>query len=91
MDLSIETSDFKFSLDRIGLAFINIFMANRLKISVKEGICYLTKKEIQMLIKYLKEQQSEFRNQKYFSRVVDNFTSMEMLIQGKEKAKFYFW
>lgn len=91
MDLSIETYDFKFSLDGIGLAFVSIFMTNTLKISVKEGIYYLTKKEIQMLIKYLKEQQSEFRNQKYFSRVVDNFTSMEMLMIGKEKAKFYFW
>lgn len=87
MDLSIETSDFKFSLDGIGLAFVSIFMANRLKISVKEGIYYLTKKEIQMLIEYLKEQQDEFKNQKYFSRIVDNFTSMEMLMEGKEKAK----
>lgn len=91
MDLSVETSNFKFSLDGIGLAFVSIFMTNTLKMPVKEGIYYLTKKEIQMLIKYLKEQRSEFRNQKYFSRVVDNFTSMEMLMVGKEKERFYFW
>lgn len=91
MDLSIETSDFKFSLDGIGLAFVSIFMRNTLKMYVKEGTYYLTKKEVQIFITYLKTQQSEFKNQNYYTSILDKFESMEMLMQGKEKAKFYFW
>lgn len=91
MDLRIETHDFRFCLDGIGLAFVSIFMRNTLKTFVEAGIYYLTKKEIQMLIKYLKEQKLKFRNQNYYSHIIDNFTSMEMLMEVKEKAKFIFW
>ena len=91
MDLIIETSDYVFSLDGMGLAFVSIFMANTLKVYVKEGTYHLTKKEIQMLIEYLEKQQLEFQNQNYFVSILDKFKSMEMLMEGKEKAKFTFW
>lgn len=91
MDLVIETSDYIFSLDGIGLTFIDIFMMNTLNISIKEGTYYLTKKEIQKLINYLEDNKDEFKNQIYFTSILDKFKSMEMLMKTNEKVKFLFW
>ena len=42
MDLRVETADYLFYLDGVGLSFVSIFMEKFLKTSVKEGNLILT-------------------------------------------------
>ena len=85
MDLTVETKQFVFSASS-GFDYIVIFICNQLKESPDFGSYhYMTKKEMQSLIQYMKD------NGKEESWIVDNLTKMEMLMQGKEKAEFRFW
>lgn len=92
MDLIIETKDYRFSLDGIELSLVIIFMRQYLKTSVTTGTYWLTKKEIIKLIKYIEENQSVFiYHPNNYIFLIDRFKAMEILMSGKEKAKFYFW
>ena len=88
MDLTVETKQYKFSASS-GFDYIVIYLCNNLKKSPNIGSCYfLTKKEIQVLIEYLKKDNyGDGRD----SWIVDRLSNMEMLMEGKEKATFRFW
>lgn len=85
MDLTVETKQYKFSASS-GFDYIVIYICNRHKESPDFGSKhYITKKEVQNLIQYMKD------NGKEDSWITDALTNMEMLMEGKEKAEFRFW
>ena len=51
---------------------------------------YLTKKEVKALIEYLKENVPAEQAKRY-ERLLDSLNSMEMLMEGKQKAEFHVW
>ena len=92
MDLVVTTKDYCFSLDGVELSLVIIFMEQYLKTCVTTGTYWLTKKEIVQLIKYIEDNQSAFElHPNNYTFLIDRFKSMEMLMSGEEKAKFYFW
>lgn len=88
MDLTVETKQYRFSASS-SFDYIVLFLINNLKKSVYMGAYYsLTRKEVHELIKYLK--QNNYGDGRDFW-IVDRLTSMETLMEGKEKATFSFW
>lgn len=88
MDLTVETRQYRFSASS-AFDYITLFLINNLKKSVYMGAYYsLTKREVQDLIEYLK--QNNYGDGRDFW-IVDCLTSMEMLMEGKERATFHFW
>lgn len=88
MDLTVETKQYKFSASS-SFDYIVIFFANNLKRKPYMGSYHdLTRKEVRELIEYLK--QNNYGDGRDFW-IVDSLTSMEMLMEGKEKATFHFW
>ena len=84
MDLTVETKQYKFSVS-CGFDFIAIYICNNLKECPDFGSKhYLTKKEVQNLIQYMKVNCDD-------SWIIDALANMEMLMEGKEKAEFRFW
>lgn len=89
MGLTVETKDFMFSLNTNETCAIDLFIINNLKVDlVKHRIVWLTKKDMIKLIEFVKENQEKYN---VSDRVLDNFISMEMLMQGKEKAQFRYY
>lgn len=88
MDLTVETKQYKFSasssFDYIVIYFCNVIH----KSPDMDSYHYLTKKEVKKLIEYLK--QNNYGDGRDFW-IIDCLTSMEMLMEGKEKATFHFW
>ena len=90
MDLTVETKQYRFSMSS-GFDYIVIFLSNQLKeYPDMDSYHYLTKKEVQSLIKYLKEDIPVKERERY-ELTIDRLSSMEMLMEGKEKAEFRFW
>ena len=90
VDLTVETKQYRFSVSS-GFDYIVIFLCNKLKEYPDMGSYhYLTKKEVQALIKYLKEDIPEKERVRCDS-IIDRLSSLEMLMDGKEKATFHFW
>lgn len=85
MDLTVESKQYKFSVSS-GFDYIVIYICNQLREFPDFGSKhYLTKKEVQNLIQYLKDNNCDK------SWIVDALTNLEMLMEGKEKAEFRFW
>lgn len=91
MDLTIKTKEFEFSVDGVALSLIYIFMIKELEIYAKEGTYYLTRNEMNKLIKYIEDNKTEFNNDEYYFLILDNFKSMNMLMHKNEKAIFRYW
>lgn len=88
MDLTVETKSYAFSASS-GFDYIAIYMCNELKQTPMIGSrFYLTKKEVRKLIEYLK--QDGYDDSQDFW-ILDRLCSMELLMEGKEKAEFRFW
>jgi hypothetical protein len=90
MDLTVETKQYTFSMSS-GFDQIVIFLSNQLKEYPDMGSHhYLTRKEVQRLIAYLKEHIPE-RTRGSYESMIDRLENMEILMEGKEKAEFRFW
>lgn len=88
MDLTVETKQYVFSASS-AFDYIVIYLCNVLHESPDMGSYhYLTKKEVHALVEYLK--QNNYGDGRDFW-IVDCLSSMEMLMEGKEKATFHFW
>lgn len=90
MDLIIETKQYKLCYDRLKMSYIAVFLTNKSGKFVEIGDTrYLTKKETKELIEFIKQQDFDTEDSK--DRFVEQLSNMEMLMEGKEKASFYFW
>lgn len=90
MDLIVETKNFKYYYQRVPMSYIHLFLCKNMKKTVEAFVKYqLTKKEVRKMISFLKEQVFDTEMSK--EKVIDELTKMEMLMEGKEKASFYFW
>lgn len=91
MDLTVETKQYIFTAC-YSFDYVLIYLINNMSKSEKkdgsESYYYLTKKEVRNLIEYLK--QDNYGDERDFW-IVDRLISMEMLMEGKEKATFHFW
>lgn len=90
MDLIVETKQYKFNYDHLEMSYIHSFITN--KIGRYAETCrkhYLTKKEMKELINWLKTLRFTYDWQK--ERLIEQLSNMEILMEGKERASFYFW
>lgn len=91
MDLTVETKQYVFtacySFDYILIYLVNNMSKNEER-DGDESYYYLTKTEVKELIEYLN--QNNYGDCRDFW-IVDKLTSMEILMEGKEKATFHFW
>lgn len=91
MDLTVETKQYVFTAC-YSFDYLLIYLVNNMGKGEKkygdESYYYLTKREVKDLIEYLK--QNNYGDGRDFW-IVDCLTSMEMLMEGKEKATFHFW
>lgn len=90
MDLIIETKQYKLNYDHLEMSYIHNFLSNKIGryIEACEKI-KITKKEMKELINWLKTLEFSYVEQKEI--LIAQLLNMEMLMQGKEKASFYFW
>lgn len=91
MDLIIETKQYKLKYDHFEMVYIHTFISRKLNRYARVGVnYYLTKKEVKELIKWLNSQSwSNYNKQK--EKLIDQLILMEMVMEGKERARFYFW
>lgn len=87
MDLTVETKQYVFTAC-YSFDYILIYLTNNMSKNEKRDYYYLTKREVRELIEYLK--QNNYGDGRDFW-IIDKLTSMEMLMEGKEKATFHFW
>lgn len=90
MDLIIETKQYKYTYDHLEMSYIHNFISNKIGMCAKT--CkkyYLTKKEMQELLNYLKQLKFSFDAQK--ERLIEQLSNMEMLMITGDTASFYFW
>lgn len=87
MDLTVETKQYVFTAC-YSFDYILIYLTNNMSKNEKRDYYYLTKREVRELIEYLK--QNNYGDSRDFW-IIDKLTSMEMLMEGKEKATFHFW
>lgn len=90
MDLIVETKQYKFNYDHLEMSYIHNFISNKIRRYAETCVKhYLTKKELKELIEWLKTLDFTYTWQK--EKLIEQLSNMEMLMQGRDKASFYFW
>lgn len=90
MDLTVETKQYKFCYQTITMSWINVFICSKFKRCIGSGeTVWLTKKDMKELIAYLSAVDFGLKHIK--ETCLEQLSSMEMLMEGKDKASFYFW